>query len=268
MEHSGVETKNGAPEEDSVPTIPRWLYRYRAFQDEHDSLRSILKKNRWYFGSRASFDDHEDCVVPGIVIDRRHSERVVRTKDGGMTPERQRQIAQLLADPLAPSRITADVQHLVDHVGILCLSELDDDPELWRLYADDGRGVCLRLDAIKVAEAEPYRLHGPFEVTYCDDPKQAWDPHGDIETQTEVTFLQKRTIWGYQKEWRFIMHDGDRRSVGDQYAMPPDALVAVILGRRLTEAQCREVVRWVRSGPWNPMPEICCREPAQAQYLL
>jgi len=148
------------------------------------------------------------------------------------------------------------------------LSALDDHPELWRLYADSGNGVCLGLNAVKVAEAEPYRFHGPFEVKYSDDPKQAWNPRKEREAQTAITFLQKRTIWGYQREWRFIMHDNDRRIVGDQYAMPPDALAVVVLGRRLTEAQCVEVVRWVRSGPWNPMPSICCREPVQARYSL
>jgi hypothetical protein len=48
-------TVMGAKPED---TVPRLLFRYRPFRDEHDSLRSkLLLNNEWYFGSRQNFDD-------------------------------------------------------------------------------------------------------------------------------------------------------------------------------------------------------------------
>ncbi len=51
------------PEEYS---IPKYLFRYRPFEDQFDSLRRILVNNEWYFGSRVAFDDQDDCKLPGI----------------------------------------------------------------------------------------------------------------------------------------------------------------------------------------------------------
>jgi hypothetical protein len=73
------------------------------------------------------------------------------------------------------------MQGYVHNVGILCISELDDNPELWRIYGDDGRGICLQLDMTKIVESERYYLRGPFEGIYCDGPKTAWDPLADKE---------------------------------------------------------------------------------------
>jgi hypothetical protein len=257
-------------ETESVPTIPRFLHRYRAVKDDFDSLRKILVENRWYFGSRVNFDDQEDCVVPGVTVDRSYLEKLARTHFGTLTPELRIQIEQLLADPQAEKRAKADLQGSIDNVGILCLSELDDDSELWRIYADNGRGVCLRLDMTKLINREPFLLRGPFEVTYRNGPKMIWDSQAgkDLQlAQTEDQLLRKGEQWAYQKEWRFFMHRGADRTVSE-HPMPTDALSAVILGRALTESECREVSGWIRSGPWNPAPTLCCRGPEQSKYWL
>lgn len=253
---------------DSDQTMPRFLYRYRAYQDDHDSLRKILVKNRWYFGSRTKFDDEDDSVLPGVLVDDRdHLEKLVRAVGGTLTTG---QIDQFLADPHAERNVTTEVQGYIDRLGILCLSELDDDPELWRLYADSERGVCLSLDMTKIVDTDYYRLRGPFEVKYHDGVKERWDPRTDPAgqlAQTEDHLLRKAERWKYQKEWRFLLHR-DRECTVGEHPMPADALHAVILDRRLTEAECKEVAQWIRLGPWNPSPTIYCREVAQSHYTL
>jgi len=251
-------------------TIPRYLYRFRAFQDEHESLKRILVDNRWYFGSRADFDDQQDCVVPGVTIDRRYLERLVIDRDESISVRRRWQIERLLADPNAGRSLAAQIQWNVDNVGMLCLSELDDQPELWRLYADTGHGVCLCLDTTRIVATNYYGERGPFQIKYSDRPKSPWNPHLDGDARlaaAEDHLLRKGSIWEYQKEWRFILHHDREKTVGE-HPMPYDALSAIIFGRRLTEIECREVVTWIRSGPWNPTPKIYCREPDQAGHLL
>ncbi len=55
-------------------------------------------------------------------------------KDGGLTKDREDEIERFLADPVEAERRTVDeVQGYVNRAGILCLSELHEDPELWRL---------------------------------------------------------------------------------------------------------------------------------------
>jgi hypothetical protein len=234
-------------------TVPKYLFRYRSFADRYDSLRRILVNNEWYFGSRVDFDDQADCKLPGILIDRDHLRRVMAKKDGGKLSEaREKEIEQFLANPKSPDGTLAAVQKYVDSVGILCLSELHEDPELWKIYADSGRGVCLCLETLKIAFAADYIERGPFEVIYSDDPKLPWDPRGDRDyqnAQTEDHLLRKGTIWAYQKEWRFFLHRGEESTVGF-HPLPPEALQAVILGPRLTEGE-RELVRsWIKAGPF------------------
>jgi hypothetical protein len=233
-------------------TVPKYLFRYRSFKDRFDSLRRILAKNEWYFGSRLVFDDQDDCKLPGILLDRDSMRSLLAKKDGKLTKAREDEIERFLADPSAERRTVEEVQDYVNRVGILCLSELHEDPELWRIYADSGRGVCLCLETLQIVSAADYAERGPFEVMYSDDPKHPWDPRGDKSyqvAQTEDHLIRKSTKWAYQKEWRFIVHRGRESTVGD-HPMPPAALRAVILGPRLTEAEREEVTSWIKSGPF------------------
>jgi hypothetical protein len=227
----------------SKPTMPRFLYKYRTFTDEFRSLEKILTGNLWHINSRTDFDDVEDCLVPRIELANVHvSEQLPREK----------------------------IQEDIDRVGIFCLSELDDHPMLWKEYAADGLGVVLCLDMTKAEPIEPWREHGPFEVRYSDKPRRVWDTRAEgraLWRQTEDVLLRKRTKWAYQKERRFILHRSAENTIGD-YPMPTDALYAVILGRRLGEAECREIVRWIKAGPWNPKPKLFCRDAVQSGYLF
>jgi len=238
------------PEQD---TVPKYLFRYRSFADQYDSLRKILLKNEWYFGSRVDFDDQSDCKLPGILIDRGHLRSVMAKKDGGLSKIREDEIERFLANPKSPEQTLEAVQGFVNRVGILCLSELHDHPELWRIYADSGRGVCLCLETLKIASCTEYIERGPFEVLYSDNPKYPWDPRGSREyqnAQTEDHLLRKGTVWAYQKEWRFFMYGrADEATVGF-HAIPLDALRAVILGPRLSEVECEQVRSWIQAGPF------------------
>jgi hypothetical protein len=119
-------------------------------------------------------------------------------------------------------------------------------------------------------ESDPYRERGPFEVIYRDGPKSSWDPHGNKQSQraqAEDHLLRKSSKWACRKEWRFLMHRGAERTVGE-YSMPRNALSAVILGRQLTKSECKVVSHWVRSGPWTPMLALYCCDPEQSTYWL
>ncbi len=175
-------------------------------------------------------------------------------RDGGdLTKDRADEIERFLANPRAEEQTLEAVQGFVNRVGILCLSELHDRPELWRIYADNGRGVCLWLETLNIATSTHYIERGPFEVVYSDNPKHPWDPRGDKRyqnAQTEDHLLRKGTIWAYQKEWRFFMYGRADESTVGFHAIPPDALRAVILGLRLSEAEREEIRSWIKAGPF------------------
>ncbi len=239
-------------------------------RDDFDSLRRILTENLWYFGSRADFDDKLDCIVPGVVISRQFLERLVVSREGFTTESWRSRVDMMASDPDAGDSVAVRVQQDVDHVGMLCLSELDDDSELWRLYGGNGHGVCLGLDMTQVVNDDNFGLRGPFQVSYSDQRKMAWDPRPQgihRLAQAEDHLLRKQTAWKYQKEWRFIMHKDNEKTVG-YHSVPCGALSTLIFGRRLTAAECKEIASWVQAGPWNPLPRIYCREPVQVTYEL
>ena len=101
----------------SEATIPKFLYRYRAFQDNYDSLRKILQENLWYFGSRVNFDDQEDCIVSGIELDRGYLENLLRARKGLLSAEQLNRIEQFLSDPDAGN------ESLPKRKGMLITSE-------------------------------------------------------------------------------------------------------------------------------------------------
>jgi len=225
-----------------------FLYRYQRFSDEFHSLQRMLSENLWWFGSRTGFDDKLfDCVLGGATLTLAGIERTVRESGGT-----ELAIRNALNDSSLPVRIPRSVQkNSIDTIGILCLSELPDHPQLWREYADRGHGTCLCLATEKLLASLEYSYYKPHPVQYFDAPPHIWNPQaGDQLAEASEILLRKNQRWEYQREWRIM-----RSRVGS-YRMPTDSLRAVILGSRLSEAKRRRIARWVHSGPWNPMPTI------------
>ncbi len=234
-------------------TVPRFLYRYRALRDAFDSVEKILAHNLWWLGSREQFDDQEDMVLPGVVVVPEHVRSLTRARDPGSAPEHGFKIEQYLNDPESPRRLTEAVQDDVDKIGVLCLSEDWRNRELWRLYADDGRGLCLGLESLEVFPPGPSGLfYGPFDVVYRDCPRRPYDPRRAGVPQVEDHLLRKRTRWAYQKEWRFILVRRSGRVTVGYHSLPRGALGHLVFGWRVTERERSEVVGWIRRGPFRP----------------
>jgi hypothetical protein len=245
--------RNKIERPESEATVPRFLYRYRALDDRFDSLQKILLNNLWYLGSRKDFDDQEDMVLPGVVLRREHLRDLAIEKNGNLTADIESQIEQYLADPLSERRTTAAIQKDLDEVGILCLSEQPDNRELWRIYADDGKGVCLMLESLDIFPATSKGpFYGPFEVRYSDEDKKPYDPRLDRVAQADDHLLRKRAPWAYQKEWRFIRHHRGRHSTVGYCSLPQLALVGIIFGWQLSAGERAMICGWMNAGPFRP----------------
>jgi hypothetical protein len=238
---------------ESEATVPRFLYRYRALRDSFGSLQKMLLNNLWYLGSRKDFDDQEDMVLPGVVLLREHLRGLAIEKIGNLTTDMESRIEQYIADPLSELLTTAAIQKDLDEVGILCLSEQPDNRELWRIYADDGEGVCLMLEALNIFPATANGpIYGPFEVRYSDEDRKPYDPRLDHLIQTDDHLLRKKRRWAYQKEWRFIRYRRGRHSTVGYCRLPQQALVGVIFGWRLFPDERSTIREWINDGPFRP----------------
>ena len=150
---------------------PRFLYRYRPLHDQFSSVRQMLEHDRWWFGSRANFDDPEDMISPAYDFD----------------------------NPELAERARRENQNFMDNTGVLCLSASAKHPKLWDEYAAAGKGVCIKLESDHVVHPD----NGPFRVNYSDAPQPLWKPFQD-NGKPLVHLLQKKRIWSYQREWRCI----------------------------------------------------------------
>jgi hypothetical protein len=191
-------------------------------------------------------------VVPGVVLVAEHIRKVAKKKNGNSAAV-ESQIEQYLKDPLSERRTTAAIQKDLDEIGILCLSEEPDNRELWKIYADDGNGVCLMLQSLEIFPAKSVGpIYGPFDVKYSDGDKAPYDPRRDPLVQSDDHLLRKRTQWAYQKEWRFIRHRYGNHSTVGFYPLPASALIGLIFGWRLNPEEITEIRRWANAGPFRP----------------
>ncbi|MBD5411377.1 MAG: DUF2971 domain-containing protein [Treponema sp.] len=137
---------------------------------------------------------------------------------------------------------------------VLCLTECENSPYMWGLYAEKNKGVKLCIDTDKM-------MYGGKlgKVTYHDDESWFYD---DFLCQTliykcdEQDFLKdgklmekmreliaelfcmnafrKSTEWEKEKEWRIVMYKDNKnvihRNGADFIKLPKDALRDIVLG--------------------------------------
>ena len=178
-------------------------------------------ENQWFFSSRVHFDDQADMVIPDVKLQ-------------GIAPGTLR---------IAENRL----QDLWNRLGVLCFSEILDDARMWRLYADEGKGICLRVSCTFLKNA--YRSGSlrdvPPPVEYSDDPRLPWDVSSDDREPEEVvaaSLLRKTGNWAYQREWRIV------RNAGGYDALPQNALCGLIFGWDVSPETRREIASWITLG--------------------
>jgi hypothetical protein len=197
---------------------PRFLYRYRDLHDEFSSLRQMLERDLWWFGSRTKFDDPEDMVFPGYDFADREAAR---------RAHKQNQ------------------KEFLDNTGVMCLSVSVKQPRLWHEYAAAGKGVSIKLESDYIVQPD----NGPFRVNYSDEPKPLWKAFQN-NPDPLVYLLQKKRFWSYQGEWRCILrwNPGDKPTVGYHRMGHKRELAGLIFGWDTTREERAEVVGWLNSG--------------------
>ena len=94
-------------------------------------------------------------------------------------------------------------------IGLLCLSEVSNDPLLWSHYADAHRGICLVFDW-----QTEFFGHAQ-EVCYQAIRPLINPVFQSNEEMLDHALLTKSDHWKYEKEWRLVQYKkgADRKSV-------------------------------------------------------
>lgn len=124
------------------------------------------------------------------------------------------------------------------HVGLYCLSEVNDEILMWSHYADEHRGYCLIFEA---SDSTP-TFGTAQRVTYSEDL-----PEIDVFTDpphavANKALLTKNGGWTYEKEWRIVDHD----TGPGIHNYPVSLLSGVIFGARMPNEDRAKIRGWLR----------------------
>jgi Protein of unknown function (DUF2971) len=149
-------------------------------------------------------------------------------------------------------------QKLNANYGILSLSELPGEHQMWGHYADGGRGFLIEFDA------RSYWFHamrnpddGFNEITKVEYVSVR--PAKNLLDIKDEVLYTKSDSWRYEQEWRIVrsFNDAAKRldsedSYGNEillFSIPPDAIKSVILGFRSTHELGEGVRSILKSDP-------------------
>ena len=163
---------------------PKYLFHYR----EAESI-AFLREGTLRLGNARRFDDRRDCRLPAGDM-------------GFCCLSRE------------------ELQNAIFSYGIVCLSELHNNPDMWSDYGGNHEGFCLGFDTAKLG----YHVRPIF---YSDRKRvvemMVRQTGPVIEFPPAMTI--KNTKWARQKEWRIITGEP-----GANIKYHPDALRAIYLG--------------------------------------
>lgn len=141
-------------------------------------------------------------------------------------------------------------------IGMLCLSECQDDLLMWAHYANSHEGFVIEFDPSSAffhgRRSEKDELRFLRKVTYSDARPQL------IMNKTEdmSAFLTKSSHWAYEREWRMMFALADSTEVkvfGEKqfhlFAYPASAIRSVTLGCRMSVMKRQELLEVLSNDP-------------------
>jgi hypothetical protein len=140
---------------------------------------------------------------------------------------------------------------MVNELRVLCLSEVNDSPQMWAYYSGNNSGAVLRLDAIDDVDSSLLLAH---PVVYRDEPpslpgKEEWARV--LVEDREMNWLEafkeyyyvKAGHWRHECEWRVLTYKrpGETGAFSD-WPYHPVELGGVFLGASMATEDAEEIV--------------------------
>lgn len=209
----------------------------------------IITEQSLYFSSPLDFNDPYECM-----------------------PAIQKLPNQFNFDSLAGKTSQRDYieylenQMLGGQIGIVCLSETDENTIMYAHYSQNHEGLCLGFEVdindSRSARADPFLAS---RVIY-DGTYPVLSRNQDPKEQFKKLFLYKHEDWGYEKEWRivnFLIDNEKNRLIEFQDCMP---LKRVVLGIK-TKPYVKRLIKALKIE-MNMEFEIYEAKPQPNSFLL
>lgn len=252
--------------------MPSRLYKYRAIPPADDTmgrarLEDFLVNNRLWLGTVSAFNDpfegRADYVVPYRGAELRHAlERKYRELGFGSQDAKLKVDSGDVANPKRmEERARQGNMRLLETVGVCALGTNATSPLLWSHYAQEHSGICVQLRPVMDLEA---LIAHPVE--YNDTYPILSDMLEPPEARKTLPIMRKSTAWEYEKEWRIVALDAPNT----HRAFAPDAMGAVILGMRISDADKAYVLALMdeRQRRYSVRPTVYVATAAKLRYRV
>lgn len=238
-------------------TAPKYLYKYRCWDDKHPYDKKVLTDDEIYFASAESFNDPFDCTIPPR-YDLLTDEQILdiynrRIKEDH--PEYNRKKRRELARSCLRKGIYKDPKHLkwwfgrlqelkYRDFGIFSVSEVKDNILMWSHYSNSHNGFCVGFDLEKLEKFfeglfdSKGQIIDKCKVEYIKDYPNLNPMEMNDEEYVKKQLVIKSNDWCYEKEYRFILlkpierrihlEDGIISQVILGYKMPPESKHQII----------------------------------------
>lgn len=221
---------------------PQILYKYRVWSNPYH--KKILEESSVYLSPPQGFEDKMDCNPPqiyprGIKMFR----HLMRFKQDVSFFERvQFAIKWYNVSPINfPEQLHKLKQQLDndfnDHFGVLSLTADYRNDYLWDNYADHHKGFCVGFDWNRIT----HFIRGGGEVLYVNKLPTIDFENDDDYTKIGKTILYKEKKWEKEDEYRLFKVWFDGQKVIRNIKLPPDAIVRVVLGKRMCLEEKKEI---------------------------
>ena len=132
----------------------------------------------------------------------------------------------------------AVVQKYFDSIGILSLSDKEDDSVLWERYGDNKKGVCIVFEM----EASEYLIQVRYRTPRPQLSLSRLLLSVDAERELMEVLRTKTTKWKAESEWRYFVKNGNTELsfLGK--------IVAIRNGKKMSNKNRQAVAQWVTSS--------------------
>lgn len=251
-----------------MPKQEEFLYKYRAIDTEHpERTKRMFTKNEIYFPPPSAFNDPFDCKIGysfgnGIPDAEKYLDRILKERSPNLNRNQRRAQsraqAKFINNPSVQSEIKSGWDKISAELGVYSLSKLPDDILMWSHYSDSHCGFCMKF---------LHDEHEPFfgraqPVIYSDTYPvvRVFDEDKGAKLFEAVTTKAKH--WEYEEEWRIP----DFKEGPGLKKFPPDLLVGVIFGCRMSEMH-KELIRgWCFDR--QPIPKFYQAREVSERYAI
>ncbi len=231
---------------------PDVLYKYCAF---NEYTEGIFTRNEIYFSSPNEFNDLFDSKLyltsDGTEQERKnylceqYKKKYPELRESGILAAVNEIIAKGNDKAILKETVKKSGETFRERFGICCFTEKRDNILMWAHYAKDHTGLCLEFDTNNKF-FEPRILKVSYKVIWPELNVLRLDSYPEGEMANKL--LIKANDWLYEKEWRIVDYNIDKRIQN----FPEESLSGVILGCRISQENKENLFKWCKNRKHPP----------------